>query len=129
MMVQVSGRLGRSEKTGKVIMTYNPVTIRYSKSQNDYLGMYNEQLRRQIYKYPPYFRIIKHIKTARFQQIKGRCDVVVSGDEPKNLNMPVLGPEEPAISRIRNEYIRVIIIKNSAKVLQWQAQKKLFKKC
>jgi primosomal protein N' (replication factor Y) len=25
--------------------------------------------------------------------------------------MPVLGPEEPAISRIRNEYIRIIIIK------------------
>jgi primosomal protein N' (replication factor Y) len=29
----------------------------------------------------------------------------------QNLNMPVLGPEEPAISRIRNEYIRTIIIK------------------
>jgi primosomal protein N' (replication factor Y) len=28
----------------------------------------------------------------------------------QNLNMPV-GPEEPAISRIRNEYIRTIIIK------------------
>ena len=29
----------------------------------------------------------------------------------QNLNMPVLGPEEPAISRIRNEFIRTIIIK------------------
>jgi primosomal protein N' (replication factor Y) len=29
----------------------------------------------------------------------------------KNLNIPVLGPEEPAISRIRNEYLRTIIIK------------------
>jgi primosomal protein N' (replication factor Y) len=29
----------------------------------------------------------------------------------QNLNMPVLGPEEPAISRIRNEYIQKIIIK------------------
>jgi primosomal protein N' (replication factor Y) (superfamily II helicase) len=25
--------------------------------------------------------------------------------------MPVLGPEEPAISRIRNEYIRTILVK------------------
>ena len=25
--------------------------------------------------------------------------------------IPVLGPEEPAINRIRNEYIRIIIIK------------------
>jgi primosomal protein N' (replication factor Y) len=29
----------------------------------------------------------------------------------QNLTMPVLGPEEPAINRIRNEYIRTIIIK------------------
>jgi primosomal protein N' (replication factor Y) len=29
----------------------------------------------------------------------------------QNLVMPVLGPEEPVISRIRNEYIRTIIIK------------------
>ena len=29
----------------------------------------------------------------------------------QNLAIPVLGPEEPVISRIRNEYIRTIMIK------------------
>ena len=29
----------------------------------------------------------------------------------QHLNMPVLGPEEPAVSKIRNEYIRTIVIK------------------
>jgi primosomal protein N' (replication factor Y) len=29
----------------------------------------------------------------------------------QNLKMPVLGPEEPAINRIRNEYIRTIMVK------------------
>ena len=29
----------------------------------------------------------------------------------QNLKVPVLGPEEPAIGRIRNEYIRTIMIK------------------
>jgi primosomal protein N' (replication factor Y) len=29
----------------------------------------------------------------------------------QHLNMPVLGPEEPAINRIRNEYLRTIMIK------------------
>jgi primosomal protein N' (replication factor Y) len=29
----------------------------------------------------------------------------------QNLTIPVLGPEEPAVSRIRNEYIRNIMIK------------------
>jgi primosomal protein N' (replication factor Y) len=29
----------------------------------------------------------------------------------QNLKLPVLGPEEPSISRVRNEYIRTILIK------------------
>jgi len=29
----------------------------------------------------------------------------------QNLQMPVLGPEEPPIGRIRNEYIKTILIK------------------
>ena len=114
MMTQVSGRSGRSEKQGKVIIqTYNPnhntiqqVTV------NDYLGMYNEQLYdRKIYKYPPYFRIIKlTLKHRDFDKLK-EGSVWLYQVMSQNLNMPVLGPEEPAISRIRNEYIRTILIK------------------
>lgn len=114
MMVQVSGRSGRSEKQGKVIIqTYNPNhnTIQQV-TNNDYLGMYNEQLYdRQIYKYPPYFRIIKvTLKQRDFNKLKEGATWLYQVMS-LNLNMPVLGPEEPAISRIRNEYIRVIIIK------------------
>jgi primosomal protein N' (replication factor Y) len=66
--------------------------------------MYKEQLYdRQIYKYP-YFRIIKVTLKHRIL-VEGRITLVVSSDA-KNLNIPVLGPEEPAISRIRNEYLR-----------------------
>ena len=114
MMTQVSGRSGRSEKQGKVIIqTYNPDhnTIQQV-TNNDYAGMYKEQLYdRQIYKYPPYFRIIKiTLKHRDFDKLKEGAMwlyQVIS----QNLNIPVLGPEEPAINRIRNEYIRTIIIK------------------
>lgn len=114
MMMQVSGRSGRSGKQGKVIIqTYNPDhnTIQQV-TKNDYIGMYNEQLYdRQIYKYPPYFRIIKvTLKHRDFDKLKEGAMwlyQVIS----QNLNVPVLGPEEPAINRIRNEYIRTIIIK------------------
>ncbi|RTZ10482.1 primosomal protein N' [Flavobacterium sp. GSP27] len=114
MMTQVAGRAGRSQKQGKVIIqTYNPNhnTIQQV-TKNDYFGMYNEQLYdRQIYKYPPYFRLIKlTLKQRDFDKLKEGAMwlyQVIS----QNLNMPVLGPEEPAISRIRNEYIRMIIIK------------------
>jgi primosomal protein N' (replication factor Y) len=86
MMVQVSD-VRRSEKQGKVIIqTYNPNhnTIQQV-TNNDYLGMYNEQLYdRQIYKYPPYFRIIKlTLKQRDFNKLKEGA-MVVSGDEPKS---------------------------------------------
>lgn len=114
MMTQVAGRAGRSEKKGKVIIqTYN---VNHNTIQqvtnNDYAGMYKEQLYdRQIYKYPPYFRIIKvTLKQRDFNKLKEGATWLYQVLS-QNLGMPVLGPEEPAISRIRNEYIRTIIIK------------------
>ena len=114
MMTQVSGRAGRSVKRGKVIIqTYNPIqnTIQQV-TNNDYVGMYMEQLYdRQIYKYPPYFRIIKlTLKQRDFDKLKEGA-MWLYQVLSQNLNIPVLGPEEPAISRIRNEYIRTILIK------------------
>ena len=114
MMTQVAGRAGRSEKQGKVVIqTYNPNhnTIQQVTNHN-YIGMYKEQLYdRQIYKYPPYFRIIKlTLKHREFEKLK-EGSMWLYQVLSQNLNMPVLGPEEPAISRIRNEYIRTILIK------------------
>ncbi|MFW0736139.1 replication restart helicase PriA [Flavobacterium sp. T12S277] len=114
MMTQVAGRAGRSEKQGKVVIqTYNPNhnTIQQVTNHN-YIGMYKEQLYdRQIYKYPPYFRIIKlTLKHRDFDKLK-EGSMWLYQVLSQNLNMPVLGPEEPAISRIRNEYIRTILIK------------------
>ena len=114
MMTQVAGRAGRSEKQGKVVIqTYNPEhnTIQQV-TRNDYVGMYKEQLYdRQIYKYPPYFRIIRlTLKHRDFDKVK-EGSMWLYQVMSQNLNMPVLGPEEPPISRIRNEYIRTILIK------------------
>jgi primosomal protein N' (replication factor Y) len=114
MMTQVSGRSGRSEKQGKVIIqTYNPDhnTIQQV-VHNNYIGMYNEQLyERQIYKYPPYFKLIKlTLKHRDFDKLK-EGSMWLYQVMQQNFTIPVLGPEEPPISRIRNEYIRTIMIK------------------
>jgi primosomal protein N' (replication factor Y) len=114
MMTQVSGRSGRSQKQGKVIIqTYNPEhnTIQQV-VHNNYVGMYNEQLyERQIYKYPPYFKLIKlTLKHRDFDKLK-EGSIWLYQVMQQNLTIPVLGPEEPPISRIRNEYIRTIMIK------------------
>ncbi|PKW21038.1 replication restart helicase PriA [Flavobacterium lindanitolerans] len=114
MMTQVSGRAGRSGKRGKVIIqTYNPNhnTIQQV-TNNDYMGMYKEQLYdRHIFKYPPYFRLIKiTLKHRDFEKLKDGS-MWLYQVMSQNLYLPVLGPEEPAIGRIRNEYIRTILIK------------------
>ena len=114
MMTQVSGRSGRSEKRGKVIIqTYNPDhnTIQQVVN-NNYEGMYKEQLyERQIYKYPPYFKLIKlTLKHRDFDKLK-EGSMWMYQVFVQNLTIPILGPEEPPISRIRNEYIRTIMIK------------------
>jgi len=114
MLTQVAGRAGRSEKQGKVIIqTYNPAhNIIQQVTTNNYGAMYSEQLYdRQIYNYPPYFRIIKvTMKQRDFEKLKAGS-IWLYEVMRQNLSMPVLGPEEPLISRIRNEYIRTIIIK------------------
>ncbi len=114
MMTQVSGRSGRSEKRGKVIIqTYNPNhnTIQHVVN-NDYLGMYKEQLYdRQIYHYPPYYKLIKlTLKHRDFDKLK-EGSMWLYQVMKQNFTIPILGPEEPAISRIRNEYIRTILVK------------------
>jgi primosomal protein N' (replication factor Y) (superfamily II helicase) len=114
MMTQVSGRSGRSEKQGKVIIqTYNPNhnTIQQVVN-NDYEGMYKEQLYdRKIYNYPPYNKLIKFtLKHRDFDKLK-EGSMWLYQVMKLNLAIPVLGPEEPPISRIRNEYIRTILVK------------------
>ena len=114
MLVQVAGRSGRSNKQGNVIIqTYNPMhAIIGQVVKGDYGAMYNDQLYdRKIYNYPPYFKLIRlTLKHRDFEKLKEGAMwlyQVVS----QNFPIPVLGPEEPAINRIRNEYLRTILIK------------------
>jgi primosomal protein N' (replication factor Y) (superfamily II helicase) len=114
MMTQVAGRAGRSEKKGLVmIQTYNVFhnTIQQVLS-NDYKGMFNEQIyERQNFKYPPFYKLIKlTLKHRDYDKLK-EGSMWLYNVLSQNLPMPILGPEEPAISRIRNEYIRTILIK------------------
>jgi len=114
MMTQVAGRSGRSEKRGKVVIqTYNPLhNIIQQVTHNDYEGMYKEQLyERKIYYYPPFYRLIRlTLKHRDFEKLK-EGSMWLYQVLKQNLSIPVLGPEEPAVSRIRNEYIRTIMVK------------------
>ena len=114
LMTQVAGRSGRSNALGKVmIQTYTPQhpIIQYV-CRNDYAGMYTEQIKeREVFQYPPFFKLIKiTLKHRDYDKLK-QGSMWLYQLAKQHLALPVLGPEEPVISRIRNEYLRVILIK------------------
>lgn len=114
LMLQVSGRAGRTEKRGKVlIQTYNPYhKILQQVSTNDYIGMFKEQLEeRYNYKYPPFYRLIKiTLKHRDYNKVNLAADWLAKALVQLFKNN-VLGPEFPPVSRIRNQYHKNILIK------------------
>ncbi len=114
MMVQVSGRAGRAKKQGKVaIQTYNPFhQILQQVSTTNYNEMYKEQLEeRYQYKYPPFLRTIKiTLKHKDFNKVN-RASEWLAVSLRNQFRDNVLGPTEPVVSRVRNQYIRHILVK------------------
>ena len=114
MMVQVSGRAGRSKKQGNVaIQTYNPYhQILQQVSTTSYTEMYKEQLQeRWQYKYPPYYRLIKiTLKHRDYNKVDTGVNWLFKALY-SSFGEHVLGPTAPAVSRIRNQYIKNIVIK------------------
>jgi primosomal protein N' (replication factor Y) len=114
LLTQVSGRAGRTKKRGKVIIqSYNPYhQILKQVSTNDYLGMYQEQLyEREQYKYPPSNRILKiTFKHKEYNKLNEAAEWFAKG--LRNMfGQAVLGPEYPPVARIRNQYLKHVILK------------------
>jgi primosomal protein N' (replication factor Y) len=114
LLTQVAGRAGRTQKRGKVIIqTYNPYhQILKQVTTGAFEEMYGEQLyEREQYQYPPVNRIIritfKHKDYNKVNEASAwfgkSLRIIFSGG--------VLGPEFPPVARIRNQYIKNILLK------------------
>ncbi len=114
LMAQVSGRAGRKKKRGKVIIqSYNPYhsAIR-DVIEHNYKSMYSSQiLERRNFKYPPFYRLInlslKHKDPRLLNEASREFAIMLR----EILGKRVLGPEYPLISRIKNLYIKNVLIK------------------
>ncbi|EMY5047235.1 primosomal protein N' [Listeria monocytogenes] len=116
LLTQVSGRAGRHERTGEVIVqSYNPehYSIEFAK-KHDFIGFYNHEMQlRKMGSYPPFYYLtminvsdeneMKAIRTiqemAQFLRGKLGPDAVI------------LGPVPSTITRIKNKYRYQCIIK------------------
>jgi primosomal protein N' (replication factor Y) len=114
LLTQVSGRAGRTKKRGKVIIqTYNPYhQILKQVTTSDYEGMYTEQLyEREQFKYPPVNRIIKVTFKHKNYNVLNEAADWFAGALRSNFGGTVLGPEYPPVARIRNQYLKHIVVK------------------
>lgn len=114
LMAQVSGRAGRKNKRGKVIIqSYNPYhSVIRDVIDNNYISMYQSQiLERRNYKYPPFYRLInlslKHKDARTLNEAARELAIMLR----EILGNRILGPEYPMVSRIKNLYIKNIMIK------------------
>jgi primosomal protein N' (replication factor Y) len=114
LLVQVAGRAGRTKKQGQVlIQTYNPGhRILQQVTQNDYEPMFKEQLYdRRNFNYPPFYRLIKITMRSRdFNKVNESSEWMATALR-KGLGKNILGPEFPAVARIRNQYNKNIMVK------------------
>ena len=114
MLEQVSGRAGRRNTQGKVIVqTSNPShpIIKFLKN-HDYKGFYNYELEeRKMFNYPPFTRVIYIYLKHRNNDTLSEIATIYASHLRQLFGNRIFGPEEPIISRIQSLYIRKIMLK------------------
>jgi primosomal protein N' (replication factor Y) len=114
LLTQVAGRAGRTKKRGKVIVqTYNPYhEILKQVSTQDYQGMFQEQMNeRQQYSYPPINRLIKLTFKHKDYNKLNEAAAWFAKSLHNIFKENILGPEYPPVARIRNQYLKNVMVK------------------
>jgi primosomal protein N' (replication factor Y) (superfamily II helicase) len=110
----VSGRSGRKNKRGKVIIqTYNPnhIVIR-DVVENNYQAMYQQQMvDRRKFRYPPYYRLVQLRLKHKDQNVLNKAANDLAVRLKKAFGNRVIGPEYPIVSKVMNFYLKQILIK------------------
>lgn len=130
LMAQVSGRSGRKNKRGHVIIqTYNPKhPVILDVVNHDYKAMFEQQLvDRRKFKYPPFYRLVLVKVKHKDPAILKKAADELAAKLRKIFGNRVLGPEYPLVSRIMNYYLKQIMVKIERSASQTEMKKKLMK--
>ena len=114
LMLQVSGRTGRRDKQGTVILQTSqpehPLIRMVIRSA--YREMVDWQLsERSIFHYPPYFRLIVLVLRSKNESVLQDLARTYADKLRSQLGNRVLGPVTPPVSYVQTLHIRKIVIK------------------
>lgn len=114
LMVQVSGRAGRKNGRGTVI-------LQTSQPDHPIIGMvprfaYKEMAdlqltERSLFRYPPYYRLIVVVIRSRNEEALDRLSAVYADKLRNRLGNRVLGPVTPPVTRIQTFHLKKIVLK------------------
>lgn len=114
LMEQVSGRAGRKEATGKVLLqTMQPQhPLLQVIQRHDYKAMYDSEIesRRQFF-YPPFSRLIHITFKHKIKDVVERGAHQFANSLRSKYGNYIVGPAEPVINRIRNLYLMELLLK------------------
>lgn len=114
LMEQVSGRAGRKDADGKVMIqvaNINHPVLQFVKAHDYKLFYANEIIGRQQFFYPPFSRIIQLTFKHKFQEVVEAASMLVAENMKPLFANYMVGPAEPVVNRIRNQYIMDLVLK------------------
>lgn len=117
LVTQVSGRAGRGDKKGKVIVqTYQPENYTFKMvEKTDYNGFYSEEIsNRELLEYPPFSKTINiGISSKKEKELEIFVKEFFLGIEDENIEM--YGPMKSLVYRVKDRFRYNIFIKGSKK--------------
>ncbi|WP_315357749.1 primosomal protein N' [Prevotella denticola] len=114
MMSQVSGRAGRKGRQGQVILqTKSPdLPVIRQVVQNDYRSFYSDLLtERRAFRYPPFYHLIYVYLKHREENTVNTAGLELGSRLREIFAGRVLGPDKPAVARVKTLSIRKIVLK------------------
>ena len=114
MMSQVSGRAGRKNKRGLVVLqTKQPKlpVIDYV-VRGDYTALYRDLIaERQAFRYPPYYRLTYVFLKHRQDATVHTASVEMGSRLRQWFGSRVLGPDKPSVAKVKQQNIRKLVLK------------------
>ena len=114
MMSQVSGRAGRKGKQGLVILqTKNPdLPVIQQVVHHDYAAFFQDLLEeRRMFHYPPFYHLIYVYLKHKYNEVVETAGIEMGSLLRQWFGDRILGPDKPAVARVKSMNIRKIVIK------------------
>ena len=114
MLSQVSGRAGRRGERGLVILQTKSADLPVIRQvvTNDFASFSRDLLEeRRMFRYPPFYHLVYAYLRSKYEPTVESAAIELASRLRQVFGERVLGPDKPAVARVKTESIRKIVIK------------------